>query len=408
MTVMPTRILKGDMEDDIRQLLHSLGSFQGDHISLLHRLQNLSVLDLEGVTQEVVQDLINALGDSKGTAAERLRQLEKATMTVESLQTDLNAEADVDEYYTYNADGDVAKHEKFKPGSVVTNPDNLLEETEYIYGDLSLTIEQILLGAAIGSSPQGIALRRSVKSFRNTKKQKVIVTKDYLYDANQNINAIKTRTKVDNISPSILNDTSMTWTPTLNTFKIDWVNPVTTNKYDFDHIRVRLYRETGSLFAESPELRSVATYTFTGLVPNTNYRFEIVAVDDSYNESTPVVDFFNTGGTAGGSVTPGTGTGKPAALLSASVLTQKKNSLEVGWGASTTDVNYHHAVIHVSVKPDDGFSRLLQIIEVPAGIMNIEIKDLEAGTRYKLDFYASNVDGVTSDTAITVLDKTAK
>lgn len=405
MTQYPTRILRGDLEDEIRQLLHSLGSFQGEHISLLHRLQNLSVLDLEGTTREVVQDLINGIGESKGTAIERIKQLEKASITIESIQLDLNSEQSIDEFYTYNADGDVIKHSKYKPDTAQV-ADNLLEETEYIYGDLSLTIAQVLAGASVGANPQGVALRRSVKSFRNSKKQKVKVTKDYLYDANQNINSIKTRTVVDSVAPAILNSSTITYVPTLNTFKIDWVNPTTTDKAEFDHIRVRLYRESGALLSQTGELRGVTSHTFTGLSPNTNYRFEIVAVDDSFNESNPVTETFNTGGSVGGTVTPGTGTGTPSTLLMASVVSKKKNSMEVAIAANPADTNFHHAVVHISVKPDEGFSRLLQIIEVPAGLTNIEVEGLEADTRYKLEFFAANKNGVTSSLPVTVLEKT--
>lgn len=405
MSTHPTRILSGDLEDQIRQLLHSLISFQGDHASLLQRLQALTVSDLTGDTEKVVQDLLAGLTDSKGSTIERIRQLEKNALNIEHIQKDIAVEPDIDEYYEYNADGDVTLHQKYKPNSKVAA--DLLEETAYTYGDLSLTLAQI--DAGIQPNPataKGIVLRRSIKKFKNSKKQKVTITQEYLYDSNQSINGIKTRTKVDTIAPMALERASMTWTPTLNSFKIDWQNPTGLDPFDFDHVVIRLYRADGSLLKDTGPLKGVNTYTFTGLTANTDYRFEIVAVDDSANESTPVSDVFNTGGQTGGTTPPGTGTGQPATLMMASVVNKTKHEMELSWAASPTDVNYHHMQAKVFVYPDEGFSTLLQVVDMPPGIMNGFIKDLQTDMRYKIECYGVNINGTLSANAITILERT--
>jgi hypothetical protein len=123
-----TKIQLYDLETLIQNLINDLKTFQGNHETLLKRLQDISINDLDDSIKEILQDLLQGKADSNQLTIARINELETQISDIldnlSQIQSSLGDNNNQNIHYEYDENDNVVKE--------ITTGDNAYT-TEYFY-----------------------------------------------------------------------------------------------------------------------------------------------------------------------------------------------------------------------------------------------------------------------------------
>ncbi len=172
-----TKILKEDLDAELRRLLNDVSTAKGESPSLTERLSSAGWVKLD-LLEKPVRDTIKAIMDGETTAGksitDRLTDAEKKAGTTGGLSTKINMLAEYGNFtetFAYDPSGNVSKHT--------------------VTGDAAFTIDYVYKDAAAGT------LNYSEKKYTDENGKAVTIKKVYTYDATTgNITGMTTTTTV--------------------------------------------------------------------------------------------------------------------------------------------------------------------------------------------------------------------
>ncbi len=169
--MMTTKILMYDLDDKLQEIFLDLVEFKGNYDTLYESLTSINVEGMSGDTKKVIKDLIDAYNnDFKGTASERIRNLEDKIMQLgDEISLETLDQGSFNETFDYDADGNVILHT--------------------VKGDRNYSVRYNYKNNNSGE------LTTSVKTFTDTSGNQVKIVKAYTY-TNGDITGIETTTTI--------------------------------------------------------------------------------------------------------------------------------------------------------------------------------------------------------------------
>lgn len=395
-----TFIQREDLAKDIFDDLASLTQLKGNYESLYDRLTNLSEMDMNNETYQVIKDLLIGFQKTGKSAIKRLEELEMGSAEGFIKSNKLRGLAN--QYFEY-VDGDISKQtiKDIKTGDTIM-------VTDFTYGDLSLTLEQIDQGMSPPSSvqnPENI-MRRAVTKFQLSNQTTAEIEEIFNYDTNKNLISVIVKEKhhTDKAKLTLLNN--IAYQRLDGEFKVTWALPTQTiDPKDLTMVGVNVY-QSGYLIHTKEVSINTLSITMSNLEKDTLYDIEVYGLNASKRRSDEVrLTYHSDMITIPGQI-PGQVQEMPQPPISASIskVTQAGETYHKLFTAiDTTDVNFTKIVVNLYEAPIESKRVYITSVESATNTPSVLLGKLYKGLRYEVEIYTMNQAEEKTSSPLTVL-----